>query len=147
MAASMAIYMRPTVNRPAAAATPIRMLNCTCRALRRSSRQGSRLMRGILVEAPQGEAAGHQQRRGLGGGQLGLGARTDLHLSEGIAYHRRHAHLLSDAFGGTRDAGAAAADDDLVEVRIFAGGDRKNCSERFTVWAMSSVKGSRISTL
>src|ERR1051325_4542832 len=96
-------YIRNTLNTPMPATMPARMLNCVWRALRRSSRQGSRLMRAMSVEAPQGESACHQQRRGLALHELGLGARGHLHLAEGVADHGRHAHLLGDALGRAGD--------------------------------------------
>src|SRR5579859_6506614 len=100
MAASMPTQARNTVNTPRAATTAITTLNWRWRSLRRSSRQGRRFMRAMSVEAPEGQAAGDQERRRFGACELGLGAGRHLHLSEGVADHCRRAHLLADAFRG-----------------------------------------------
>ena len=56
-----------------------------------SSRQGSRFMRGMSVETPQGEATGGQERRGVALHGLRLGARGQLHLAERVALLGRDA--------------------------------------------------------
>src|SRR4051812_30137461 len=83
--------------------------NASFRSLRSSSRQGSRFMRGISVEAPQGETAGGQKCRGIALHRLCLGARREFHLSERIALLGRDTHPARDDVRDARNVGAATA--------------------------------------
>src|SRR5690606_30393998 len=98
-----------------AAVRPRMTRNCCWRSRRSSSRQGSRLMRGMSVEAPHGEAAGNDQRHGVVLHQLRLGLGRQLHLAERVAQHRGGADALLDILDGAGNRGAATADNELVQ--------------------------------
>src|ERR1700761_7308836 len=102
--------------------TPSATVKAIFRSLRSSSRQGSRFMRGMSVEAPQCEAAGREERRGIALYGLGLGAGGQFHLAQGIALLGRDTHPAGDHIGDARDVGAATADHDLL--RLLAAGAR-----------------------
>src|SRR3954469_5026087 len=84
------------------------------RSLRCCSRQGSRFMRGMSVEAPQGEAAGGEQRRrvALHGLRARLGRK--LHLAERVPAFGGDADAALDHVGDPGHVGAATADEDAV---------------------------------
>src|SRR5580698_5305025 len=96
------------------AAPPSATRNLSLRSLRLLSRWGSRFMRGISVETPQGESTGCQQRRGIALHRLRLGARGQLHLAERIALLGGDADAAGDDLRHAGDVGAAAAHQDLL---------------------------------
>src|SRR5215475_9888521 len=96
--------------------TPIATPKAIFRSLRSSSRQGSRFMRGMSVEAPQCEPTGCQQRRGIALNGLGLGPGGQFHLAQGIALFGRNTHPAGNHVGHARDVGATAADHDLLRL-------------------------------
>src|ERR1700750_65885 len=99
--------MKETTTAPMSAPkTPT--VKASLRSLRCCSRQGSRFMRGMSVEAPQGEAAGGQQGRRVA--LHGLGARLGrkLHLAERVAAIGGDADPALHHVGHTGDVGAAA---------------------------------------
>src|SRR6185437_12700926 len=100
----------------ARAAAPRATMNLTLRSLRSSSRQGSRFMRGMSVEAPQCEATSREQGGGIALHGLRFGAGGQFHLSEWIAFFRLDAYAAGDHVGNARNVGAAAADDDLLRL-------------------------------
>src|SRR5690349_19461827 len=91
-------------------------VKASLRSLRCCSRQGSRFMRGMSVEAPQGEAAGSEQRRrvALHGLRARLGRK--LHLAERIAALGGDADTALHDLGHSGHVRAAAADEDAVRL-------------------------------
>src|SRR5512143_2340067 len=96
------------------------MKNSFLRFWRSSARQGSRFIRGMLVEAPQREPAGGQQRGRVPIDALGFGATRNLHLSQRITDRRRDANSATDDVGDARDVGAAAAHENLIRLLTTA---------------------------
>ena len=94
--------------------------------LRSASRQGSRLILGMSVEAPQRQTARRQQRGRVLLHALRLGARRNLHLAERIAALGGDADPARDHVGDARNVGAAAADQDLLGLLAAgAGGEEE----------------------
>src|SRR5271170_6392236 len=106
----------------ATTAPPSHTRKVTRRSLRSWSRQGSRFMRGISVEAPQGQTAGGQQRRRITLHGLGAGARRKFHLAERIALFGRDTHAALDDIGDAGHVTAPAADQNFF--RLFAAAAR-----------------------
>src|ERR1700760_2772171 len=103
-------------------AAPSPMRNCIWRSRRCASRQGRRFIRGMSVEAPQGEAAGRQQRRGVALDRLGPGAGGQFHLAERIALLGGNADAAGDHVGDAGDVGAATAYQQLLRLLTPGGG-------------------------
>src|SRR6185312_14841305 len=108
--------------RAQATAPPMQPMNRSLRSLRFASRWGSRLMRGMSVEAPQRQSTRRQQGGRIALHRLRLGARGQLHLSERLTLLRGDADAAGDDFRHARDVGTAAADQDLL--RLLASGAR-----------------------
>src|SRR5215213_5946995 len=101
---------------------PSATMKAILRSLRCASRQGSRFIRGISVEAPQCEATGGEQCRGITLYGLRLGARGQSHLAEWIALLSGNSDAARNDVGNPRNVCAAAADQDLL--RLLASGAR-----------------------
>src|ERR1700683_5202415 len=99
---------------PAIVPPPNATRKASLRSRRCSSRQGSRLMRGISVKTPQREATSGEQSGCIALHGLGLGARGQLHLPERIAFFRRDADAARDHIRSTGGVGAAAAYQNLL---------------------------------
>src|SRR6185437_1390817 len=106
----------------ASVAPPSAIVKWTLRSRRSASRQGSRFMRGISVEAPQRETAGGEERRGVALDRLRLGSRGEPHLAERVAALGSDPDTARDHVGDARDVRAAAADENLL--RLLAPGPR-----------------------
>src|SRR5215813_6404021 len=104
--------MANVTNTAASAAMPTATANATLRSLRSSSRQGSRFMRGISVETPQGEATGGEERSGIALHGLSLGAGGQLHLPERITLLGGNTDAARNHISHARDVGATATDHD-----------------------------------
>src|SRR5215475_8238850 len=109
-------YAAKEVTPAATAATPSATRNASLRSLRWPSRQGSRFIRGMSVETPQGEATGGKERRGVALHRLRLGARGQSHLAERVALLGGDTHAAGNHFGDAGDVGAAAAHQDLLRL-------------------------------
>src|SRR5882757_3552258 len=109
-------YTANVTSAPPRADTPSATVKASLRSLRSSSRQGSRFMRGMSVEAPQCEPAGREKRRGIALDGLGLGAGGQFHLAERIALLGRDPDPAGDDVGHARDVGATTADHDLLRL-------------------------------
>src|SRR5688572_17920067 len=92
-------------------AAPSDTVKASLRSLRCSARQGSRFMRGMSVETPQGEPAGGEEGSGIALHGLRLGAGRQFHLAERIALLRGNAHAARDHIRHARDVRATAADE------------------------------------
>src|SRR6476659_7988768 len=107
---------------PTATAAAAAMPKFLRRCLRCSSRHGSRFIRGMLLEAPQRQAEGREQRGGILHHALRFRFGRNFHLPERIAAHRVDADPARDEVVYARDVGAAAADDDLIGLLPAAAG-------------------------
>src|SRR3954471_22168155 len=96
--------------------TPSATMKAIFRSLRSSSRQGSRFMRGMSVEAPQCESAGREKRRGIALHGLGLRAGGQFHLAQGVPLLGRNAHPAGNHIRDSGNVGAATADHDLLRL-------------------------------
>src|SRR5882757_3640281 len=103
----------PTKPASTTAASDAAMNSCRLR-LRSKSRQGSRLMRGMLVEAPQSKTTGRQQRGRVFLDVLIFGARADFHLPEWITALGRNADAACNHFSRTGNICAATTDQNLL---------------------------------
>src|SRR5262245_21374130 len=99
----------PTTSVPARATR-----NSFLRRWRSSARQGSKLILGILVEAPQCKPARSEQGRCIASHALRLRGPGDLHLAERVADLCADTDAAADDVGDAGDVRAAAADQELV---------------------------------
>ena len=100
-------------------------MNSFCRRWRSSSRHGQQVNTWHVVETPQCQAAGGQQRGGVLRHALRLGLGRNLHLAERIAALGRDADAARDHVGDAGDVGAAAADQDLLRLLATAAGGQE----------------------
>src|SRR5215469_374813 len=98
----------------ASVAPPSQSVKWSLRSRRSASRQGSRFMRGMSVEAPERETAGREERRGVALDRLRLGSRGEPHLAERVAALGGDPDAARDHIGDARDVRAAAADENLL---------------------------------
>src|SRR6266545_106694 len=125
MRAAITTWPRPTTAIPRIANPTASETNCRWRAWRFCSRWGSRLIRTMSVETPQGQTAADQQHRRIGRKLPRPNSVRHRHIGERIADNRVYAGALGNQLVQPGHQRAAASKHDLVDLAVRGRGEEK----------------------